>query len=67
MSVFADELVAKPLRLRAAMERRPYQNAPLEQYLRSYGRAVLRRGQVLQLPQEVNWEGLRCSLGWGDF
>ena len=62
-----EELIAKPLRLRAAMERRPYQNAHLAQYLCSYGRTAPRRGQVLQLPQDVNWEGIRFSLGWGIF
>ena len=29
--------------------------------------AAFRRGQVLQLPHDVNWEGLRFSLGRGDF
>ena len=39
--------------MRAAMERRPYQNAHLAQCLCSYERAAPRRGQVLQLPQDV--------------
>ena len=67
MDVFGEELIAKPLRLRATMEHRSYQNGHRAQYLRSYGRAAPRRGQVLQLHQEVNWEGLRVSLGRGDF
>ena len=36
------------LSMRAAMERRSYQNAHLAQYLCSYGRTAPRREQVLQ-------------------